>query len=105
MVDRSIGVGGEFSAVESESLVEADAGAEGEDARGDAGEQSGWGAAAALFEQELVFERVDDRLDPLADLEFPRFRGQGLQHMLGLRDRTQLVITAYESGFVWATKT
>lgn len=38
-----------------------------EDARGDSGEQSGGGASAVAFEQELVFECVDDRLDPLPD--------------------------------------
>src|SRR5437773_10989440 len=35
--------------------------------RCDAGEQAGGGAAAVAFEQELVFEAVDDRLDPLPD--------------------------------------
>src|SRR6266516_5573627 len=67
MVDRLIGVGGEFAAWEAESLVEVACGAEGEDARCDAGEQAGGGAAAVAFEQELVFEAVDDRLDPLPD--------------------------------------
>jgi hypothetical protein len=67
MVDRLIGVGGEFAAWEAEALVEVDGGAEGEDACGDAGEQSGGGAAAVAFEVELVFEAVDDRFDPLPD--------------------------------------
>src|SRR5438093_379809 len=67
MVDRLIGVGGEFAAWEAESLVEVDCGAEGEDSRGDACEQAGGGAAAVAFEQELFFEAVDDRLDPLPD--------------------------------------
>ena len=67
MVDRLIGVGGEFAAVDAEVLVEVDAGAEGEDAGGDSCEQSGGGAAAVVFEQELVFEAVDDRFDPLPD--------------------------------------
>ena len=67
MVDRLIGVGGEFAAWDAEPLVEVDCGAEGEDACGDAGEQSGWGAAAVAFEVELVFEAVDDRLDPLPE--------------------------------------
>jgi hypothetical protein len=56
MVDR-FGVGGEFAAWESEALVEVDAGAEGEDACGDAGEQprqnphgSGRTASARLTE-------------------------------------------------------
>ena len=67
MVDRLIGVGGEFAAGQAESLVEVDCGAEGEDACGDAGEQTGGGAAAVAFEQQLVFEAVDDRLDSLPD--------------------------------------
>ena len=67
MVDRLIGVCGEFAAVEAESLVEVDAGAEREDPRGDACEETCGGAAAVAFEQELVFEGVDDRLDPLPD--------------------------------------
>src|SRR2546430_583376 len=67
MVDRLIGVGGEFAAWEAEALVEVDAGAEGEDACGDAGEEAGGGAAAVVFEVELVFEAVDDRFDPLPD--------------------------------------
>jgi len=67
MIDRLIGVGGEFAAWQPEALVEVDRGAEGEDARGDAGEQPVGGAAAVAFEQKLVFEAVDDRLDPLPD--------------------------------------
>ncbi len=39
MVDRLIGVGDQFAGGEPESLVEVDAGAEREDAGGDAGEQ------------------------------------------------------------------
>ena len=67
MVDRLIGVCGEFAAVVSESLVEVDGGAEGEDACGDAGEEACGGAAAVVFEQELVFEGVDDRFDSLPE--------------------------------------
>ena len=48
MVDRLIGVCGEFAAGSAEVLVEVDAGAEREDAGGDAGEQSGGGAATVL---------------------------------------------------------
>ena len=58
MVDRLIGVCGEFACGESESLVEVDAGAECEDACGDAGEQAGGGAAAVAFEVELVLPVV-----------------------------------------------
>ena len=67
MVDLLIGVGDEFAAVVSELLVEVDAGAEGEDAGADPGEQAGGGAAAVSFELELVFEAVDDRFDSLPD--------------------------------------
>src|SRR6266446_5767463 len=67
MVDRLIGVCGEFAAWEAEALVEVDGGAEGEDACGDSGEQTGGGAAAVAFEVELIFEAVDDRFDPLPD--------------------------------------
>src|SRR5437868_3748279 len=67
MVDRLIGVGGKFAAWEAEALVEVDRGAEGEDPCGDAREQAGGGAAAVAFEQELVFEAVDDRFDSLPD--------------------------------------
>jgi hypothetical protein len=34
---------------------------------GSAGDHTGWGSAAVLFQAELAFEGVDDRLDPLAD--------------------------------------
>ena len=40
MIDRLVAVGGQRAADEAESLVEVDGGAEGEDACGDAGEQS-----------------------------------------------------------------
>ena len=43
-----------------------DAGVEGEQPLHDAGPQSGWDAAAMAFEAELVLQRPDDRLDPLA---------------------------------------
>jgi len=62
MVDRLIGVCGELAAVEAESLVEVDAGAEGEDPRGDSGEEACGGAAAVAFRRRLsVF--TEDRLD------------------------------------------
>lgn len=48
MVDRLIGVGGQLAAGVSEPLVEVDAGAEGEDAGGDAGDQTGGGASAVV---------------------------------------------------------
>lgn len=67
MVDRLIGVCGEFAAGAAEALVEVDGGAEGEESCGEAGEQAGGGAAAVAFEQELVFEAVDDRFDSLSD--------------------------------------
>ena len=67
MVDRLIGVRGEGAAGEAEALVGVGAGAGREDARGDSCERAGGGAAAVVFEQELVFECVDDRSDSLAD--------------------------------------
>ena len=67
MVDRLIGVWRQCAAGESESLVEVDAGAEGEDACGDAGEQSGGVRAPCCSRWELVFEGVDARFDPLPD--------------------------------------
>jgi len=67
MIDLLIGVPGEFAVVEAELLVEVYAGAECEDAGAEAGEESGGGSAAVAFEQELVFECVDDRFDPLPD--------------------------------------
>ena len=47
--------------------VEVDGGAECEDAGGDAGPEPGWGFREVVLESELVFEGVDDRLDPLSD--------------------------------------
>ena len=38
---------------------------EGQQALHDPGPQAGGGAAAVAFEAELVFQRPDDRLDPL----------------------------------------
>src|SRR2546427_10898939 len=67
MVDRLIGVRRQRAAGESEVLVEVDAGEEREDAGGNAGEQASGCARSVTFEQELVFERVADRLDSLAD--------------------------------------
>ena len=99
MVDRLIGVGGEFSVVESESLVEVDSGAEGEDACGDAGEQAGWGASAVVFEQELVFEGVDDRFDPLSDPAGRRVGTVGLVGAAGSqKQRVQFTDGGFEVG-------
>ena len=44
-----------------------DSGGEGQEALGDAGEYSGRGPAAVVFEVELAFEGLVDRLNPLAD--------------------------------------
>ena len=42
-----------------------DGGGQGQQPGGDAGVDAGEGAAAVVFEGELAFEGVDDRLDPL----------------------------------------
>src|SRR5580765_4435359 len=68
MLDRLMPVGGEGAAWLAELPVEVDGGGEGEDASGDAANEAGRGLREVVFEPELVFERVDDRLDPLADL-------------------------------------
>src|SRR5713101_8172188 len=78
MVDRLIGVGRECAGWEPELPVEADAGAEGEDACCDAGEDTLRCASAVAFEQELVFEAVDDRLDALTDPADRRLGAVGL---------------------------
>src|SRR5437867_1268909 len=78
MVDRLIGVGRECAGRKVELPVEADAGTEGEDARADACEYPFRCAPAVAFEQELVFERVDDRLDPLPDPADRRLWAVGL---------------------------
>jgi hypothetical protein len=48
------------------SVVVPDGGGEGEDASGDAGGDSGDGAAVVVFEVELTLEGVVDRFDDLA---------------------------------------
>ena len=50
----------------AEVVVVPDGGGEREDASGDAGGDSGDGAATVVFEVELSFEGVVDRLDDLA---------------------------------------
>src|SRR5713101_5449913 len=68
MLDRLMPVAGEGAAWLAELPVEVDGGVEGEDAGGDAADETGRGFGEVVFESELVFERVDDRLDPLPDL-------------------------------------
>ena len=96
MVDRLIGVCRQRAVGESESLVEVDAGAEGEDARGDACEEAGRGAGAVLFEQELVFERVDDRFDSLPD---PADRRNGPVGLIGAAGPEQECVQLADGGF------
>src|SRR5216683_3549649 len=99
MVDRLIGVGGEFAAGQAESLVEVDAGAERKDAGGDAREQAGGGAAAVAFQVELVFEAVDDRFDSLADPADRRVGPPGLVAAAGPEEqRAQLADGRFEVG-------
>src|SRR5919198_2806393 len=67
MVDRLMPVGGQRSRWQPELPVEVDGGGEGEDARGDAADESAGGSREMALEAELLLERVDDRLDALAD--------------------------------------
>ena len=60
-------VGGERSRGLAGLPVEVDGRCEGKDACGDSADEPGGGLGEVVFEPELVFERVDDRLDPLAD--------------------------------------
>src|ERR687888_248923 len=67
MVDRLMPVGGQRSRWQPELPVEVDGGGEGEDARGDAADESAGGSREMALEAELLLERVDDRLDALAE--------------------------------------
>src|SRR5215218_11179707 len=67
MVDSDlVAVGGEVAAGVTDRFVVPEAGGEGERALSDAGGDAAEGSAAVAFERELVFERVEDRFDPLA---------------------------------------
>src|ERR1700712_4399264 len=61
-------VGDEMTAWLADVPVVPEAGGEGEQALADAGHQAGHRDRAVLFEGELALERVEDALDPLADL-------------------------------------
>src|SRR6266581_6323553 len=63
----SVVVGGEVAAGVARVPVVPKAGGEGEQALGNAGDQAGHRVGAVALERELALERVDDRLDPLAD--------------------------------------
>src|SRR5438046_9443987 len=63
----SVGVGGEVAAGVADLLVVPQAGGERQQSQADAGGDAERGAAAVTLEREGVLERVDDRLDPLAD--------------------------------------
>src|ERR1700678_2215297 len=67
MRDRLMVVGGEVPCWLAELPVEVDGGVEGEDAGGDAGDQSGGGACEVVFESELVLECLNDGFDSLPD--------------------------------------
>jgi hypothetical protein len=67
MIDRLVPVAGEGSGWLAGAPVEVDGGAEREDASGDAADKPGGGASEVVFEPELVFETLHDRLDALAD--------------------------------------
>src|SRR5438034_2769507 len=62
----SVVVGGEVAAGVSGVPVVPGAGGEREQALGDAGDQTGHGVCAVVFEGELALDGVDDRFDPLA---------------------------------------
>jgi hypothetical protein len=64
---RSGRVGDERAARSAELVVEGDAGREGEQAAGDACEESFDRAGAVALEREQVFAGPEDRLDALAD--------------------------------------
>jgi len=63
----SVVVGGEVSSGLSGVPVVPEADDEDEEALRDAGAEAGHGVGAVVFERELAFEGVEDRLDPLAD--------------------------------------
>src|SRR3954447_3902761 len=67
MADRLMAVGGERAWWPAELPVEMDGGGEGEDSGGEAADEACGGLGEVLLEPQLRFERVDDRLDPLAD--------------------------------------
>src|SRR4249919_112787 len=74
MLDRLVPVRSERAWWSAELPVEVDGGGEGEDPRGDAADKPAWGLGEVPFETELVLERVDDRLDALADAPDRRCR-------------------------------
>src|SRR5207342_2277560 len=67
MLDRLMPVGGECTRRPAELPVEVDGGGQGKDPRDDAADEAVGSLGEVVFEPELLFERVDDRLDPLAD--------------------------------------
>src|SRR3990172_8646412 len=80
MLDRLMPVGGERSGRPAELPVEVDGGGEGEDACGDAADEPIRSSGEVALEAELVFQRVDDRLDALADAPD---RGRGTVWLVG----------------------
>jgi hypothetical protein len=67
MLDRLMPVVDEFAWRPASLPVEVNGGAGGEDAGGDAREQAFGAADEVAFESQLVFERLDDRFDSLAE--------------------------------------
>src|SRR3954447_1227133 len=68
MVDsKSVAVSGEVAAWVTDVVVVDESGGEGEQPQCDADADAGHGAAAVVFERELVLAGPDDRFDPLAD--------------------------------------
>src|SRR5581483_9523523 len=78
MRDRLMPGGDELSRWSSCLPLEVDGGAEGEHAGEDAGDEAGGSLRQATLEQELVLERLHDRLDPLANEAERRLGSLGL---------------------------
>ena len=87
MLDRLMPVGGERSSRLSELPVQVNGRVEGEDAGGDPADQPGRCFREVVLEPELVFERVDDRLDPLPDLADRRGLVSRFMKVAGFRAR------------------
>src|SRR5215218_8889962 len=78
MLDRLMPVEGQRTPWGADLPVEVDGGAEREYAGGDSRPEPVWCLGEVVFELKLVFEGVDDRLDPLADEADRRLRAVGL---------------------------
>src|ERR1035437_1417411 len=73
-----------------------DAGSEREQSLSDAGDQAGHGVRTVAFERELAFDRVDDRLDPLANAAELAESGLLVFAVRASEDRAQLEHQRFE---------